>query len=312
MTTIKELSQETSVLGTEGEKNKSEYIKEKMESYDYNVEFQEFEAFDLGENESKLFKSSNLEEFLTSSYINKSDNSLGTIRNVIATSKEHNNNNKTLYIFAHYDTDLKTTGVYDNISGVSTVLEIARVLQKQSNQDFNITYIFFSGEERFRKGSRYFVSQLSESDRENILGAINVDVVGYTGFKFKSDLEGELPEVGKPEILLAPWVKKDSLELMFNDKFNNKYNVNIGGGAVSDDISFARLNIPTILIADSNYMTGTKIKSDSIKTQLDAINLNVIEGLVKDISEFIKEFDISKFEEINLISDEEKGIYINE
>ncbi|MGL4914629.1 MAG: hypothetical protein ACRC3Y_19590 [Romboutsia sp.] len=59
-------------------------------------------------------------------------------------------------------------------------------------------------------------------------------------------------------------------------------------------------------------MTGTRIKSDNIENQLDTLNLEILKGLVEDISEFIKEFDISKFEKINSISNEEKGIFENE
>ena len=309
ITTIKDIAQEPSVLGTEEEKNKAEYLKNKMESYGYIVKYQDFEVFDLGKEVRALFTDSSLEVFLNINPIN-STKSKGVARNVIVQSKNHDSNKKTLYVFSHYDTTKRTTGVYDNATGVSAVSEIARVLQNKNYKDFNVTYVFFSAEEYFRMGSRYFISQLSELERSNILGAINIDMVGYTGFNIKSPIGEDLPEVGAVEINLNNWIKKDALETIFNEKFNNKYTVHNEAG-VSDDISFARLNIPTIYFADKNSFTGFEIEEENFETQLSPVNSSSIADLTKDISDFIKSFNINRFNDLNSISDEEKGVYEN-
>lgn len=315
MRTIKYMGQESSVLGTEGEKKKAEYLKNKMESYGYSVEFQDFEVFDLGEREKYVMTDSNLDTFLNINPIDSTE-SKGIARNVITKYKDYSNNNKTLYIFAHYDTTKRTTGVYDNSTGVSTVVETARVLQNHKNKDFNIVYVFFSAEENYRKGSRYFLSQLSESERKNILGAINIDMVGYTGYLSKNfngdESEKEKwAEIGNVEIFLNDWVKKDALEIIFNEKFNGKYSKSITPGGMSDDISFARLNVPTIYFADKNFMTGFEIEEENIETQLDPVNPRTISGLVKDISDIVNNFNIHRFNELNNIPNEEKGCYEN-
>lgn len=315
MKTIKYMGQEPSVLGTEGEKKKAEYLKNNMESYGYSVEFQDFEVFDLGERERYVMTDSNLDTFLNINPIN-STKSKGIARNVIAKSKDYDNNKKTLYIFAHYDTTKRTTGVYDNSTGVSTVVETARVLQDSKHKDFNIVYVFFSAEENYRKGSRYFLSQLSESESKNILGAINIDMVGYTGYLSK-DFNGDesekekWAEIGNIEIFLNDWVKKDALEIIFNENLNGKYKRSITPGGMSDDISFARLNVPTIYFADKNFMTGFEIEEENIETQLDPVNPRTISDLVKNISDVVNNFDIHKFNELNNIPNEEKGYYEN-
>jgi hypothetical protein len=80
---------------------------------------------------------------------------------------------------------------------------------------------------------------------------------------------------------------------------------------MSDDISFARLNVPTIYFADKNFMTGFEIEEEDIETQLDPVNLRTISDLVKDISDVVNNFDIHRFNELNNIPNEEKGVYEN-
>lgn len=315
MKTIKYMGQESSVLGTEGEKRKAEYLKNKMESYGYIVDFQDFEVFDLGEHEKIEMYSPDINKFLNINPIN-STKSKGIARNVIVKSKDYDKNKKTLYIFAHYDTTKRTTGVYDNSTGVSTVAETARVLQNYEYKDFNIVYIFFSAEENNRKGSRYFLSQLSESERSNILGAINIDMVGYTGYLSK-DFSGDesekkkWAEIGNIEIFLNHWVKKDALETIFNETLNGKYNRGATPGGMSDDISFARLNVPTLYFADENFMVGFELEEEDIETQLAPVNPRIISDLVKDISDVVNSFDIHRFNELNNVPNEEKGVYEN-
>ncbi|MBO3445890.1 hypothetical protein [Clostridium sp. CCUG 7971] len=53
-------------------------------------------------------------------------------------------------------------------------------------------------------------------------------MVGYTGYLSK-DFNGDESEkekwadIGNVEILLNDWVKKDALEIIFNEKLNGKY-----------------------------------------------------------------------------------------
>lgn len=303
MQTIYDIATEKRVLGTTGEKNAASFLKNKMEGYGYNIEFQDFEVFKLEEDDKNLLYDEDINVFLDINPLNRTQ-SRGIARNVIARPKNFDKNKKTLYIVSHYDTTTATTGVYDNATGVSSVVELARVLQNYDNPNLNLEFIFFSAEEYFKMGSRFFISQLSNLERSNILGAINIDMIGYTGFKHL-----DFPEIGDIEILLTPWVKKDALETLFNNKFNNKYNVNNEMGGMSDDISFSRLNVPTLYFADKHFATGFEIEEENFDTQLKPVNVNTISNLCKDIYSFIKNFDINTFNKLNSIPDEEKGIF---
>lgn len=89
---------------------------------------------------------------------------------------------KKLLVIAHYDTKnwtpgLPSPGADDNGTGVSVLLELARVIQKLDRQ-LTWQLIFMSNEEKSRQGSR----DLARRDRQegsDIVAVIAVDVVGY-------------------------------------------------------------------------------------------------------------------------------------
>lgn len=298
MNTIKDLSGNYRVFGSDSEKNASDYLSSKLKKYGYNVQFQDFKVHEQKRN---LLFNDSLDDFFNLNPINSDLKGVG--RNIIAKPSNYSESKKNIYIMAHYDTTKNTVGVYDNATGVSSVIEISRVLKDFSNDNFNLCFLLFSAEEYFSSGSRYFVSQLSENEKDNILGAINIDMVGCTGFKFK-----DLPQIGYPTIRLCPWIKKDPLEKSFNGYFNDKYKVDDLGG-VSDDIAFARIGIPTIYFADENCLSGAEIEEENRQVQLDSVNPTIIADLSRDIVNFLKDFNIDNFNKLNSIPDIEKGTF---
>src|SRR5699024_2448881 len=172
LSTIEDLALQVRKFGTEGEKISADKLKSKLESYGYDVDFQDFEVFDMGDNVREYINSDDVNTFLNLNPTN-STSSMGTARNIIVKSKNFDVNKKTLYLSAHYDTTSGTTGVYDNATGVSAVVEIARNLQNYKNNEINIVYTIFSAEEYFKSGSRYYLNQLSNTEKDNIIGAIN-------------------------------------------------------------------------------------------------------------------------------------------
>lgn len=289
LTTIKDIAHTSHPFGTDEEKEVAKYLKDKLDSFGYEVIYQDFEVFDLGEDaRSQLFEP-DIDDFLNIYFID-SKISKGSARNVIAKQESFDKDKKTLYVTCHYDTTRATTGVYDNSTGVSSVLEIARVLQNYDSDDFNVIFAFFSGEEYCRMGSRYYLSQLSSNERDNILGAINIDMVGYSGFEYK-----DFPKIGDVEILLSPFVEKDALEIAFNAYFENKYNVDNKLGGMSDDLPFAKLGVPTISLSDKNFGVGFEIEGEDFNTQFAPVDGDKLSDLCDDIYLFIKNIDLSKF-----------------
>ncbi len=83
-------------------------------------------------------------------------------------------------ICAHYDNLPKASinyGADDNASGVSAVIEAARILSRYA-LPFNIYYVLFDFEEQGKIGSDFFCNTL---DIGTIKAAINLDMIAYDG-----------------------------------------------------------------------------------------------------------------------------------
>ena len=97
--------------------------------------------------------------------------------------------NKTIILCAHYDTILypnreditsKAPGADDNASGVSALLEIARIMLNV-NTEYTIQFVFFSGEEQGFWGSKHYAQKVKDENLDLTL-VVNMDMCGETGF----------------------------------------------------------------------------------------------------------------------------------
>ncbi len=89
---------------------------------------------------------------------------------------------QTLVIGAHYDTEgagsgIISAGADDNASGVSTVLEIARLCGRKDEYVCNLLFIAFGAEELRNIGSRRFMANLPQC-AGRIKAMLNFDMVG--------------------------------------------------------------------------------------------------------------------------------------
>lgn len=100
-----------------------------------------------------------------------------TSKNIIATMKsKKQSTGKILIVGAHYD-GVNTPAANDNASGIATVMEVARAISKEK-LDCDVRFIAFGAEEIGLVGSNYYVSNLANKDKNNIIGMINLDMVG--------------------------------------------------------------------------------------------------------------------------------------
>jgi hypothetical protein len=74
-------------------------------------------------------------------------------------------------------------GADDNASGVSVLLELARVLKGSLNPDRNIVFAAFTGEEEGKLGSMYYVRHEKRYPVGQCIGMVNLDTVGRLGGK---------------------------------------------------------------------------------------------------------------------------------
>ena len=110
---------------------------------------------------------------------------------------------RRIIVGAHYDSP-NNKGVSDNASGVVLLLESAERILHTDNY-YTITYIFFGAEELGLIGSLYYFDSLSESELEDIVLMINVDIlfdgtvltysVGYHDFDTNSEGSSDITRV---------------------------------------------------------------------------------------------------------------------
>jgi hypothetical protein len=84
---------------------------------------------------------------------------------------------RNFVITAHYDKTKKGQGAIDNWSGAALVPSLYQSLAVKP-RDFTFTFILFMGEESGLIGSRYYVGQLTLSQRRDIAADVNIDSVG--------------------------------------------------------------------------------------------------------------------------------------
>lgn len=104
-------------------------------------------------------------------------------RNVVGTLTGTMFPNEYLIVCAHFDSlpsAGSAPGAEDNASGTAAVLEMARIVAPFGSQR-SIRFIGFSGEEQGVIGSTNYVANLTVAERANIRGAINLDMIAYTG-----------------------------------------------------------------------------------------------------------------------------------
>jgi aminopeptidase YwaD len=83
-------------------------------------------------------------------------------------------------IGGHYDTVEVAPGALDNASGTATVLEIARVVAARGDTAGKC-FVLFGAEERGLFGSKAYVDQLSDEERDALAAMLNFDVTGTGG-----------------------------------------------------------------------------------------------------------------------------------
>ena len=114
------------------------------------------------------------------------------LRNVVADLPariDSNSAEKRIFIIsAHYDSKAnrsrnwhplltKAPGADDNATGISGMLEIARILSAYE-YDHHLRFVAFDGEEIGLVGSRYHARQAVQR-REDIVAVVNLDMIGY-------------------------------------------------------------------------------------------------------------------------------------
>ena len=250
--------------GTQGGQQSAEWIVGQMQDMGFSVVKQEFEA-------------------QVSGVAGVSQKTAKTC-NIIAT-KGSNPTLKKVVVGAHYDnaTDLYNgslvsggEGAMDNGSGVAVVLDLAQKFVDNS-LPFNVEFVFFGAEELGMVGSNYYVSQLSQKQKDQILLMINVDVVAsgdnlyVWGEDKKTPQANYFADVSQGKIVKTP---ANTKVIGVNSGYRPYYSV----CQMSDHMEFLSQGIPVAAFFSGNFNSGTfsfvenKGKTDVSHTKNDTIN----------------------------------------
>ena len=281
---IDEITSEPHPINSDAIQNVKEYIIQYWGDLGYDeIECQKFEYNDEN-NENAIRRSSQADVFLAPTAENATID--GTGENIIVTKKSSTDMTKNLIISAHYDSAEDSVGANDNGSGVAAVLELARIL-KDTEMPYNVKFILFSGEEKYMLGSRWYVGNLSEDERKQIIGVINIDTIaeksdlGYMamieGNKRPDDIEYDDEGLKK----LAE-LNKNSMSDLFtsSDRFYLTMATN------SDHYPFALVDIPAVSIVQ-DWQDGLNVNDSSdVKENMDMQRIvEVIEKVTEVLSE---------------------------
>lgn len=208
--------------GSEAHQNTIDYIEKELRKNGWSVEIQESEQ--MGH----------------------------AIKNIIA---KRGMGNPSIILGAHYDSRfvadqdlneenqlLPVPGANDGASGVAVLLEMARVLPRNSDQQ--VWLVFFDAEDQGRiegwdwiLGSRAFVETLTKSPDAVVI----IDMIG------DSDLNIYREKSSDAKITDEVW--QTAAELGYADQFINEEKFNI----LDDHLPFLEMGIPAIDIIDFDY-----------------------------------------------------------
>ena len=163
-------------------------------------------------------------------------------RNIIATQLGKTNPNDIYIICAHYDS-VADYCADDNATGTATVLEIARILSTQC-MDNTLVYALWDEEEIGLRGADFYATQAS-SNGDNILGVLNIDMMGYDGDD-DDDFDIDVRPIGN-----SLEMKDDLVGLLASYNFNLNVNVVNPGSPASDHSRFWNQGFSAVLVGES-------------------------------------------------------------
>lgn len=144
-----------------------------------------FQKFKTNKYKTGFFKEG---EYHEGHVFGSKKNPLVETSNVLGMIKGSENPDDYLILTAHYDHlgqigkgAMVFPGADDNASGVSALLEIARVMKKEGNNKKSVIFAALSGEESGLYGAKNLASSLKASGIAKNTEVVNVEMLGATG-----------------------------------------------------------------------------------------------------------------------------------
>jgi len=121
-----------------------------------------------------------------------------TTFNVLAETNNGNDSNVVM-VGAHLDSVGEGPGINDNGSGSAAILEVAEAMRKVKPVN-TVRFAWWGAEESGLVGSRHYVTNLPQADRDKIALYLNFDMIGSPNYvRFVYDGDNSSFAVGGPE-----------------------------------------------------------------------------------------------------------------
>jgi len=273
-----------------------DFIRDSMEEFGYLVEYQNFSYNDI--NGTNIIARSQ-----------PGDEYYG---NNASIPEENNLQRKTFILGAHYDTrpytgiyeleDQPIMGANDGASGVAVLLELARVFSVHPI-DMDLEFVFFDLEDsglfsyEYAQGSKFYAESLTEDEKEKIIGAIVVDMIG--------DRELDIYYEKNSDEKMMEDIWREAAKLNYNEfHHSEKFNM------FDDHRRLISAGIPTVLLIDFDY-PHWHTQNDT----LDKVSGESLEKVGRVIERYLysmTEYDRLKAWEKNLVIESQETVTLSD
>ena len=194
-------------------------------------------------------------------------------RNLIADKPGGPDSQGVVILGAHYDTVHFTEGANDNGSGLTALMAIANHII-DTDYPFTVRLLLFGSEEVGLLGSRHYVEQLTEQEREEIIAMINYDSPG----------SGNRIEVqGAPELETAAVRVAEQAGIEISDALTR-------GLSNSDHRPFQNVGVPAVIVTanDTSRINSPRDTLDFVDPQLIVWAADIGIGLLDYLSQTVE------------------------
>ncbi|MGC2530547.1 MAG: M28 family peptidase [Candidatus Acidiferrum sp.] len=187
---------------------------------------------------------------------------------------------RTILVGAHYDHVGKGNGVVDNWSGASLLASLYQAL-KEDPRRHSYAFVGFADGELHLTGSRFYVQQMTEADKDRMDAMVDIDVLGLAPTEFwRSYADSRL--VGKLTYLAG------QLKLPISA-------VDLDELGSSDFLEFGALNIPSIMIHSLSQKTWDAHILRTRKDDISEIHMDDYYQSYRLVAAYLAFLDYSTF-----------------
>ena len=209
-------------------------------------------------------------------------------KNIIGIQWGETNPGDIYMICAHYDS-VTTYCADDNATGVAAVMEIARILSNYST-DNTIIYALWDEEEIGLRGSNFYAEQAADSSngntRDNILGVINMDMIGYDGDAAGTAGDNQF-DIDVRDFANSLTIKDDLLNLLDTYTFDLEPIVVNPGTSASDHSRFWNQDYSAVLVGESWETNDQTPDYHSSGDRADDLDFQYMTELTKLVASYV-------------------------